>query len=85
MSPYLFFFFAAPMLESLKKSEVLEQGDKLTIFNYIDDTYLLVTSEEYSINIERMRKAFRAINEWATESHMTFEPSKFEIMHFEKP
>ena len=60
-------------------------GVTLTMFSYVDDTYLLVTSEDYETNIKRLKRFYTKTKKWATDNGLTFEPSKHELMHFRKP
>ncbi|KAF4999739.1 hypothetical protein FDECE_11418 [Fusarium decemcellulare] len=83
MSPILFLFFAAPILESIR--EDMFEGATIYAFAYIDDTYLLAVSDDYSTNCEALEVAHEAIMSWATRVGITFSPEKYNVMHFKKP
>ncbi|KPM39835.1 hypothetical protein AK830_g6718 [Neonectria ditissima] len=51
LSPLLFLFFAAPILEILVMKHSVDDG--IFAFAYIDDTYILVTSQDYEHNSEK--------------------------------
>lgn len=85
MSPILFFIFASPMLETLNDTLKYKLGKELTIASYVDDTYLLVTSSSYKNNMFLLNDYFKIILDWADENEVAFEPSKHELLHFEKP
>ena len=52
---------------------------------YVDDTYLLVVSESHEKNCRILERLHSAIMTWAGESGVIFEPSKYALMHFQKP
>ena len=51
----------------------------------MDDTYLLVTSESYKTNCDLLEKHFKEVMRWADINKVSFEPSKYEVMHFQHP
>lgn len=58
---------------------------KIFAFAYIDDTYILVTSNSYAKNCKTLEMCHKKLMDWATTSGVTFEPSKYAIMHFKRP
>ena len=74
------------MLDLFKAQYGYTIGKTLTIASFVDDTYLLVTSESYEQNINLLEKYFGTILDWAkNEGHVKFEPTKYELMHFRRP
>lgn len=49
--------------------------------SYVDDTYLMVTSESYEHNCSLLSKYFKQVMAWADSQQVRFEPSKYEVMH----
>lgn len=82
LSPILFLFFTAPMLDRL--SSTLRNPDKVA-FSYVDDNYLLVVSDSHENNCRMLTRLFEEVMAWARESGVIFEPSKYAVMHFQKP
>lgn len=132
LSPILFLLFASSMLECLAESMSKDADD--VALAYIDDTYLLVVSDNYericqklgmyfwsmfssftfllgaSRHIARLSLHIRHVSQpnlywrrnilipnlpseqlharimvWATDNGVTFEPSKYAIIHFQDP
>lgn len=83
LSPILSLFFASPILDHLSNYTVLDT-DKVALA-YVDDTYLLVVSESYEKNCRILERLHSVIMPWAGESGVLFEPSKYAVMHFQKP
>ena len=87
LSPILFLFFASPLLSRLSQSSLqstLLVSDE-TSLAYVDDTYLLVISESHKRNCRQLERLHGTLMEWATESGVIFEPSKYAVMHFRNP
>ena len=83
MSSILFLFFAAPMLERLSKFTSLNNRNEVAA--YVDDTYCLAVSKSHEINCKILENMHRTIVEWTDESDAEFEPSKYTVMHFQRP
>lgn len=83
LSPILFLFFAAPMLDRLPNGAI-DDISKVALA-YVDDTYLLVVSESHEKNCRILARLYDVIMDWAGESGVTFEPSKYAVMHFQNP
>ncbi|KAG8349237.1 hypothetical protein FVEN_g12537 [Fusarium venenatum] len=83
LSPLLFLFFTAPLLERLEAQKV----DNVTIivFSYVDDTYIVVTSQSYEDNCLALEKLHHTIAQWAQETGTEFSPNKYSITHFKNP
>ena len=59
LSPILFLFFTAPLFKNLlDESEI---GTKVQLIGYVDDLYLLVTSENEETNCRLLEKYFERI------------------------
>ncbi|KAF4955000.1 hypothetical protein FSARC_11969 [Fusarium sarcochroum] len=83
LSPILFLFFAAPLLESI--STGLVKGVRIEAFAYVDDTYLVAVSSSYRKNCERLKDVHDQILAWANPMKVSFSPHKYNIMHFKCP
>lgn len=83
LSPILFLFFAAPMLDRLSK-DTIRNANKVALA-FVDDTYLLAVSESHEDNCRILEGLHKVIMNWACESGVTFEPSKYAVMHFQNP
>ncbi|KAF5517530.1 putative RNA-directed DNA polymerase from transposon X-element [Colletotrichum aenigma] len=79
LSPILFVFFSAPMLE---KFERLHPDLNVFAFSYVDDSYILVTSRTLKENREILEKYHEQVMEWATPNGIRFDPGKYKVMHF---
>lgn len=78
LSPLLFLFYAAPILEQFN----LDDDVCITMFSYVDDTYILVRSCRYTINTGWMKKVHDKLFEWAAANNLHFSPGKYHVMHF---
>ncbi|RGP57768.1 zinc knuckle [Fusarium sporotrichioides] len=85
LSPLLFIFFMAPLLELLEAQKV--DGVVIYVFSYVDDTYVVVSSQSYRKNCDALEQVHRTIAQWAkeTETETEFSPQKYSIMHFKDP
>ena len=83
LSPDLFLYLAAPLIDSFGNKPGF--GTKVTLLSYVDDTYLLVTSETFEENCDLLEKHFKEVSHWAEANKVAFEPSKYEVMHFQHP
>ncbi|KAF4445653.1 Zinc knuckle [Fusarium albosuccineum] len=83
MSPILFLFFAAPIIE--EASNGLFAGCTIYTFAYIDDTYLLAISKDYKTNCNTLEKVHNRIISWANGVGVSFSPEKYHVMHFKRP
>jgi hypothetical protein len=79
LSPLLFLFYAAPILEDFNGNT---KTQAVTIFSYVDDTYILVRSKTYSGNCDMMTDVHAKLFAWAKENNMRFSPGKYRVMHF---
>ena len=82
LSPILFLFYAAPLLTDFLGNH---PTSKVTMFSYVDDTYIVVWSKEYKDNCTVMAKIHKKIEEWALSSNLHFSPAKYHVMHFVQP
>ncbi|KAL6925332.1 hypothetical protein FSST1_002606 [Fusarium sambucinum] len=83
LSPLLFLFFVAPLLERLEALSI--DGAIIIPFAYMDDTYVVVRSESYRDNCSALEKVHRTIDQWAQETGTEFSPKKYTITHFKDP
>ena len=84
MSPILFLFFTAPLLDRLEESYHRFSFSKLDTISlaYVDDTYLIVSSPTYVRNCKLLEELHAIIMDWAKECGVIFEPTKYGVMHF---
>ncbi|GJC99064.1 zinc knuckle [Colletotrichum higginsianum] len=85
MSPILFALFTAPMLEILEE-EAKKAGAKFIILglSYVDDTYIMVSSEQWKGNIDMLTDLHKKLLDWATPRGLRFDPTKYNGMHFSR-
>ncbi|KAM5347429.1 hypothetical protein ACJ41O_010434 [Fusarium nematophilum] len=83
LSPILFLFFAAPILELIDEST--RNGVTIHAFAYVDDTYLLAVSNSYAANCKRLEEVHDDILRWSGPAGVTFSPHKYNVMHFKYP
>jgi hypothetical protein len=78
LSPILFLFYAAPLLKDWGWPEA-------TLLSYVDDTIIVVVSDEYERNNEIMVNIHEGLHTWAKANNLHFSPAKYHVMHFAKP
>lgn len=83
VSPILFLFFSAPILE--KASECRYKGAAIYVFAYVDDTYILSVSKSYETNCRAIARCHDMVLKCAGELGVTFSPEKYNLMHFKRP
>ncbi|KAJ3539807.1 hypothetical protein NM208_g5342 [Fusarium decemcellulare] len=81
LSPILFLFFSAPILQSVAESKIAS----VSAFAYVDDTYLVVVSRNYRDNCTALEQVHETILKWSGPAGVTFSPPKYKIMHFKHP
>ncbi|EFQ86329.1 hypothetical protein PTT_08206 [Pyrenophora teres f. teres 0-1] len=82
VSPILFLFFTAPLFKSFK---VKFPGCTVTKLAYVDDTYLLVTSNSFKKNNDILVTLHRELMLWAEPNGIHFSPHKYKVLHFQRP
>lgn len=84
LSPILFLFFAAPLLRNLNAFG--SHAVFLFAFSYVDDTYIVVSSQSYEDNCRALSEIHKnVIDPWSAECGLSFSPSKYSITHFKNP
>ncbi|OBR04426.1 Zinc knuckle [Colletotrichum higginsianum IMI 349063] len=85
MSPILFALFTAPMLEILEE-EAKKAGAKFIILglSYVDDTYIMVSSDDWEDNRNKLADLHEKLLDWATPRGLRFDPTKYNVMHFSR-
>jgi hypothetical protein len=78
LSPILFLFFTAPLLEQLTGWNF--GPGSLQVFAFSNDTGMLAVSDSFLTNSKILAAAMRAFNTWA----MVVAYYKFEFMHFSR-
>ena len=76
MSPILFLFFNAPLIERCAKAKL-----KLQVEEFVDDIHLLTYEKSTEANYETLRKAHEICLQWAGTHGATFAPKKYELIH----
>ncbi|RDI82983.1 hypothetical protein Vi05172_g6866 [Venturia inaequalis] len=84
LSPILWSFFLAPLLERLEQLLETPTGSREFIFTmaYVDDTYLIAMSPTLKNNCTILEKVHEGCGEWSQEYSMKFSLEKYKIMHF---
>lgn len=76
ISPILWLFFVAPLLELFR--------DRVRIVGFVDDGALYVSSKDLADNVESLTRAYAVASEWAGANGVKFDFSKRELIHFYK-
>jgi hypothetical protein len=77
LSPILFLFYNAPLLEGLN-----QPGQQLSAVGFADDINLLTYSESTASNCAALESAHEQCLEWASKHGMRFAPQKYTLTHF---
>lgn len=83
LSPILFLFFAAPLLDNQKVSSL--SGPTTMTFAFVDDTYIMVRSNSWEKNCRKIAQVHHVLNSWAEEHGISFAPEKYGLLHFLPP
>ena len=75
ISPLLYLFYNADLIEACKKDETEAVG-------YIDDVSVLVTGPSAQHNCKQLKGIHREAEEWARKHGSQFAPAKYELVHF---
>ena len=82
LSPFLFLLYTSSLFEHMathqRNSGV--RGRKMSMIAYVDDMYLLVTSESYEQNCRWLKLLHQDIMTWAESNSASFD--KYSLMHF---
>ncbi|KAF4421507.1 putative RNA-directed DNA polymerase from transposon X-element [Colletotrichum fructicola] len=84
LSPILFALFAAPILDILQRQN-LGRSRILLGLSYVDDTYIMVCTDDWEKNCRILEECHQKIVDWATPRGLRFDPAKYNVMHFRKP
>ncbi|KAF5569920.1 hypothetical protein FPANT_13848 [Fusarium pseudoanthophilum] len=91
LSPILFLFFAAPLLQRARtytNHTVYVDGKKskvdLFAFAFVDDIYLMAISDNYAANCKGLEFLHEGVMDTADELDLRFGADKYKIMHFKK-
>ncbi len=76
VSPILFLFFNAPLIERCAEAKL-----KLQVGGFVNDIYLLAYRKSTKVNCETLRKAHEICLQWAGTHGATFAPKKYELIH----
>lgn len=76
ISPVLFLFFNAPLIEECIKAKL-----KLQVGGFVDDIHLLAYGKSTEINCLTLKKAHEICLKWAKTHGATFAPKKYELVH----
>lgn len=76
ISPILFLFFNAPLIEKCRAAKLPVQ-----VGGFVDDVHLLAYSKSTERNCEILEKAHEICLEWAKTHGATFAPKKYELVH----
>ncbi|KAF5598246.1 hypothetical protein FPCIR_3268 [Fusarium pseudocircinatum] len=91
LSPILFLFFAAPLLQRAKtytnySVEVDGKRSKVDLhaFAFVDDIYLMAISDDYAANCKGLEMLHEGVMATADELDLRFGAGKYNIIHFKK-
>ena len=73
ISPILFLFFTASILEGMEYTEAV---------GFVDDTYLIVISNSTKGTCEALGKDHDSCLRWAVRHGAKFAPKKYKVIHF---
>lgn len=76
ISPILFLFFNAPLIE-----ECAQAGFPVQVGGFVDDIHLLAYSKSTERNCEVLGRAHKICLRWARTHGATFAPKKYELVH----
>ena len=79
LSPVLFLFFIADLLEEFQSVE-----ENLFGFGFVDDTTLVTWSNSAAENCRRLTEAHKRCEAWAKRFGARFAPDKYQLIHFTK-
>ena len=77
MSPILFLFYNAPLLEALNLPDL-----HLSALGFADDINLLTYSKSTAVNCTALESAYDLCLAWAATYGMKFAPQKYILTHF---
>lgn len=76
ISPILFLFFNADLVEICNKSELNASGS-----GFVDDVNILVYGNSTEANCRTLEKLHVKCADWARKHGATFAPHKYELIH----
>ena len=76
VSPILFLFFNAPLIERCTEAKL-----RLQVGGFVDDIHLLAYGKSTEANCETLRQAHEICLQWAGTHGATFAPKKYELIH----
>ena len=79
ISPILFLFFNAPLIEVCSKAKLPVQ-----VRGFVDDIHLLAYSKSTETNYRLLERAHSIYLEWARTYRATFAPHKYELVHLSR-
>ncbi|RKF79934.1 hypothetical protein GcM3_050030 [Golovinomyces cichoracearum] len=79
LSPILFLFYIAKLLESLRNSH-----DNHMAFGFVDDTTIVAWGKTVHDNCKSLERAHKKCFKWASRYGSTFAPEKYQLVHFSR-
>ena len=76
ISPILFLFFNAPLIEDCANS-----GLKVQVGGFVDDVHLMAYSTSTESNCHTLERAHTICQKWAQKHGASFAPKKYELIH----
>ena len=76
ISPILFLFFNAPLIENCATS-----GLKVQVGGFVDDIHLIAYGNSTESNCKTLEKAHQICLKWAQRHGASFAPKKYELIH----
>lgn len=81
VAPILFMLFTTPLFK-LFSLTAREQG--VAIRGYVDDGLLTCRAKKEELSATKIATAFKKVEQWAFDNGMSFDPNKFEAIHFSR-
>ena len=75
LSPILFLFFGADLLDTLNRGRILATG-------FVDDTSLITQGKTTAETTRALTEAHQGCMEWAGRHGAKFSPEKYKLIHF---
>ena len=84
LSPFLFLLSTSTLFKHMeaRRKDAKAVGVDMTMMAYVDDMYLMVTSESRTTNCKWLTTLHKEIMKWAKDNNASFD--KYEVMHFRK-
>ena len=76
ISPVLFLFFNAPLIEECTRAKL-----PIQVGGFVDDIYLLIYSKSTETNCRQLEQVYQIYQYWARTHRASFAPQKYELVY----